>query len=85
MGPPGSGKSFLAKQLAAHYKLPHVHMGYLIKSTLDRLNNAVAALENPDVSQLPYSFSCETERHAKARESACTLSHPCWRLPVLRG
>lgn len=61
-GPPGSGKSFLAKQLAAHYKLPHVHMNYVIKATLDRYNTAVAALENPDVTP------DETEKADAAKE-----------------
>lgn len=61
-GPPGAGKSFLARQLAAHYKLPHVHMAGIIQATLDRLQAAIAALENPDVTPE------ETEKADAAKE-----------------
>ena len=49
LGPPGSGKTHLAKQLSQHYKLPRIHVQGVIKSTLDRLNAAMARLEQPDV------------------------------------
>jgi predicted AAA+ superfamily ATPase len=30
-GPPASGKSYYAKQLAEHYNVPHVHVGKLLQ------------------------------------------------------
>eukprot|EP00047_Mylnosiga_fluctuans_P001361 m.219923 g.219923 ORF g.219923 m.219923 type:complete len:665 (+) comp10277_c0_seq1:1060-3054(+) len=50
LGPPGAGKSYLAGQLCQHYKLPRIHIQGVIKSKLDRLNDAVAKLESPDIS-----------------------------------
>jgi Ni2+-binding GTPase involved in maturation of urease and hydrogenase len=52
LGPPGSGKSFLAEQLCQHYKLPRVHVQGVITATLDRLNGAIAALEGTEVNLL---------------------------------
>lgn len=62
LGPPASGKSHLARQLCEYYSLPHVHVATLISGTIDRLNAAVAALENPEVS------AEETEKAEAAKE-----------------
>jgi len=53
LGPPGSGKSFLADQLSAHYKLPRIHVQGVIDATLGNLNSALAdtSPENSDAME----------------------------------
>lgn len=45
MGPPGVGKSTIAKQLADHYKIHHIHAKDVITQAIDNLNKLAKRAE----------------------------------------
>jgi cytidylate kinase len=50
-GPAASGKGTLAKQLAAHYRLPHLDTGLLYRGVALALTDARQPLENADLAE----------------------------------
>jgi adenylate kinase len=45
LGPPGVGKSTIAKQLADHYKIHHIHAKDVITQAIDNLNKLAKRAE----------------------------------------
>ena len=65
IGPPGVGKSSIAKQLCSHYKLHHVHLKQVIDEAMEELQRSAARVENGEEG--------EEDDGGKAQEDAETL------------
>eukprot|EP00053_Salpingoeca_punica_P023012 m.215936 g.215936 ORF g.215936 m.215936 type:complete len:681 (+) comp44039_c0_seq1:53-2095(+) len=69
-GPPGSGKTTLARKICARYKLHHLHTKDVIAKAVKRLEDSVALLEQPSDSVSP-----EDLQQAQADREELTEAH----------
>ena len=71
-GPPGVGKSTIARQLALHYKIHHVHMRGIIEETIGRLEQSTAPKPIPE--EVPEGQEQEAEPEPEDPDLAAKIA-----------